>query len=153
MTKSWVLRGKDNRRRVAGAKFDRDLGLCLGPYLAHHLVPFAVGKARGVVPSFDLAVETDVGPQMMAVRGDVQAVAARPRGFSKTGALKLKFRYCSDQSSGKARLSSVEREIGRALPIRRCRVLMPMIRSTVRTCLCRQATKASSISTSFSASW
>ena len=46
--------------------------LRFGPDLAHHLVPLMVGQARGVFPAFDLAVEDGVGPQMMAVRGEMQ---------------------------------------------------------------------------------
>ena len=46
--------------------------LRLGPDLVHHLVPFAVGEPGGVVPRLDLALEARVGPEMMAVRGEVQ---------------------------------------------------------------------------------
>ena len=49
-----------------------DMGLRLGPDLAHDPVPLAVGEPRRILPAFDLPVEAGVGPQMMAVRGEVQ---------------------------------------------------------------------------------
>ena len=65
---------EDDRIRLSGPKLGRDIGLRLGPDLAHHLVPLAVGEPRGVVPRLDLSVEAGVGPQMMAVRREVQAL-------------------------------------------------------------------------------
>jgi hypothetical protein len=48
------------------------MALRLGPDFAHHLVPLEVGEAGGVVPRLGLALEAGVGPQMVAVRGEMQ---------------------------------------------------------------------------------
>ena len=74
------VRRKDDRVGPAGAELSRDLALRLRPDLAHDLVPLAVGKPRGVIPRFDLPVEAGVGPEMMAVRGEVQPVGIGVRG-------------------------------------------------------------------------
>ncbi len=58
----------------------RDIRLRLGPDLAQDLVPFVVGQTGGVVPRLGLAVEAGVGPQVMAVRGEVQALGIGGRG-------------------------------------------------------------------------
>src|SRR6478752_6541456 len=51
------IRGENDCRGVVRAEFARDMLLGFGPDLLHHLVPLAVGKARGVVPGGDLASE------------------------------------------------------------------------------------------------
>ncbi len=84
------------------------MGLRLRPDLAHHPVPFMVGQASGVFPAFDLALERGVGPQMMAVRGEMEPVGSGSRGSSRKSGLKLKVRSSATISSGKARLVRVE---------------------------------------------
>ena len=64
--------GEDDRVRLGGAELARDMDLRLGPDLVHHLVPFAVGEAGRVVPRLHVPVEARVGPEMMAVRREVQ---------------------------------------------------------------------------------
>ena len=80
------VRGEDDRVRLPGAELARDLGLGLGPDLAHHLVPLAVGEAGGVVPRLDLPLEAGVGPEMMAVRGEMQPVGIGRQAAARTAA-------------------------------------------------------------------
>src|SRR6185369_4827374 len=99
---------EDDRIRLSGPKLARDIGLRFGPDFAHHLVPLAVGEPRGVVPRLDLPVEAGVGPEMMAVRSEVQPSgigAEAPREQS----LEAQRSVLRAQSSGKTRLSSVAR--------------------------------------------
>ena len=117
--KSWVLERKDDCAGVVGAKLARDIGLGLGPDLVHHLVPLAVGEPRGVIPCRDLAVEARVGPQMMAVRGEVQPVGIGAAGSAEQR-LEAQRSVLSDHSSGNTRLSRVERDRTRRRS-RRCR--------------------------------
>ena len=106
------VRRKDDRVRIAGAELARDMRLRLGPDLVHDLVPFAVGEARGVFPRLHMPVEAGVGPEVMAVRGEVQPLGigaeapAEQRFEAQAETSKL---VLSDHSSGKIRLSSVER--------------------------------------------
>ena len=86
MRKSWVLAANTIADGIAAAKLGGDMGLRLGPHLAHHPVPFAVGEPRGIVPAFDLPGEAGVGPQMMAVRGEVQPVGRRAEAAARTEA-------------------------------------------------------------------
>ena len=84
------------------------MSLGFRPDLVHDPIPFAVGKARCVFPAFDLSLEAGVGPKMMAVRGHVQ-----PRRVGHQAAreerLEAQSAVLKDQSSGKARFSSVDR--------------------------------------------
>ena len=77
---------KDDRVGLAGAELGGDIGLGLGPDLAHDLVPLAVGEPGGVVPRLDLALEAGVGPQMMAVRGEVQPLGIGAEAARRTAA-------------------------------------------------------------------
>ena len=106
--KSWVFGAKTIASRDAGAELGRDLGLRRGPDLVHHLVPLAVGEPRGVVPRLDLPVEAGVGPQMMAVRGEVQPAGIGPR-LRREQPFETQRSVLSDHSSGNTRFSSVER--------------------------------------------
>ena len=101
------IAGKDDRVRLAGAELCRDRGLRFGPQFAHHPLPFAVGKPRGVFPAFDLAGEAGVGPQVVAVRRHVQALRRRRQAAGKE---MLEAHSCVRiaQSSGNARFSRVE---------------------------------------------
>ena len=70
--KSWVL---DEKTTASGSPVPSSRAtwrLRFGPDLAHHPVPLAVREAGGVVPRLDLALEAGVGPEMMAVRGEMQ---------------------------------------------------------------------------------
>src|SRR5437764_308115 len=126
------------------------MGLRLGPDLVHHFVPLAVREAGGVVPRFDLPLEARVGPKVMAMRREMQPLGIRRQAAAEQR-LETQRAVLSDHSSGKTRLSRVARRYGAPAepPVPG---LLPMIRSTVSTCLCRQASSASSMSTSFSAS-
>ncbi len=99
---------EDDRVGHRRAQLFGDIGLRLGPDLVHDPVPLAVGEPRRILPAFDLAFEAGVRPQMMAVRGDVQ-----PLGIGAEAAreerLETQSSVLSDQSSGNARFSSVER--------------------------------------------
>ena len=99
--------GEHDRRGVVAAKLARDLGLGGGPYFAHHPVPLAIGEAGGVVPAFDLAIVTGVGPQVVAVRRHVQP-AGRGAKAAREQMLEAQRSVRSDQSSGNARLVSVD---------------------------------------------
>ena len=121
---------------IAGAELGGDMALRFGPHLAHHLVPLAVGEPGGVLPAFDLSFEAGVGPQMMAVRGEMQPARDRRRGFAENSRLKLKDRSSSTtvRERRACRASSADRRAPAEPPVPR---LLPMIRSTVSTCLCR----------------
>ena len=101
-------RREHDRVGHAAAKLASDIRLGLGPDLIEDFVPLGVGQAGGVVPRLDLAVEAGVGPQMMAVRGEVQAL----RICGQTPAeqpLETQRSVLSAHSSGNTRLSRVER--------------------------------------------
>ena len=100
------IRREHDRRRIAAPQFVGDMGLRLGPHLAHHAVPLAVGKPRGILPAFDLPGEARVGPQMMAVRGEVQPPGSGAKALREQR-LEAHRLVLSDHSSGKARLVSV----------------------------------------------
>src|SRR4051794_16091941 len=116
----------------------------------------ASGAAAGSTPGgaaeplLDLGVEASVRAEMMAVRREMQ-----PFGIGRQAAaeqrLEAQRAVLKDHSSGKMRFSSVERRYGAPAdpPVPG---LLPIIRSTVSTCLWRQLASASSMSTSFSAS-
>src|SRR5688572_9934759 len=74
---------EQDRRRIAGSQFRRNMGLGLGPYLAHHLVPFIVRQSRRVLPALDLALEGSVGPQMVAMRREMQSPRIGAEAFSE----------------------------------------------------------------------
>jgi hypothetical protein len=82
--------------------------LSLGPDFVHHLVPLAVSEPRRVVPRFDLAFEAGVGPQVMAVPGEMQplGICAETAGEQVFEAQRS---VLSAHSSGKILLSRVER--------------------------------------------
>ena len=99
--------GEDDRGRIAAAELDGNLGLGFAPQWEHHMAPLAIGESGGIIPALDLAVKAGVGPQMMAVRGDVQAVW---RG-GKTARKQMLVTHRSvlrDHSSGNARLVRVD---------------------------------------------
>ena len=62
--------------------------------------------ARGIIPTLDLAFERSIGPEMMAMRSDVQPVGRRLDAFRKEP-LEAHMSVRRSQSNGKARLSSV----------------------------------------------
>ena len=101
------VRGKNDRGWVAAAKLRRDMGLRLGPDLAHDPVPFIVGETGRIVPAFDLPLVRGVGPEVVAVRREVEPVgrggqALREERFETQSSV------LSDQCSGKARVVRVE---------------------------------------------
>ena len=96
------VRREDDRVRHAGAKLGRDMALRFRPDLVHDAVPFAVGKAGGVIPAFDLPLEACVRPEMMAVRGHVQPRRVGPEA-SREQMLEVQSSVLSVHSSGKAR--------------------------------------------------
>src|SRR5690606_16210800 len=55
------------------AQLARDVALSLGDDLAEDQVPFAISETVGLGPGADLAVEAGVGPQVVAVGGEMQA--------------------------------------------------------------------------------
>ncbi|MNI50190.1 hypothetical protein D3C73_1048360 [compost metagenome] len=78
--------GEDQPVGRGQAQFAGDVALSLGDDLAEDQVPFAVGEAIGLGPGLDLAVEAGVGPQVMAVGGEMQpfgieAERAREQGL------------------------------------------------------------------------
>ena len=102
------VRRKHDRVRHCRTEFVRHMALRLGPDLVHDPVPLAVSQSRRIFPAFDLPFEAGVRPQMMAVGGHVQPVrigAEAPREKR----LETQSDVLSDQSSGKARFSSVDR--------------------------------------------
>ena len=124
---------EDDGRRIGDAKLVRDIGLGLGPDRIHYLVPFHVGEAGGVLPAFDLPVERSVGPEMMAMRGEVEPPGRRFQA-PREEALETHMSVRKSHSAGKARFSSVERRYAAPAepPVPGFR---PMIRSTVSMCL------------------
>ena len=98
---------EDDGRWITAPKLFGDMGLRLGPHLAHDPVPLVVGKPGRIFPAFDLALERGVGPQMMAVRGEMKPVGRGGEALRKER-LEAQSSVLSDQSSGKARLVRVE---------------------------------------------
>ena len=91
----------------AGTQLVGDMGLSLGPHFAHHPVPFLVGEPGRVFPRLDLAIEAGVGPQMMAVRGQVQPLRSRPER-AREQMLEAQRPVLSAHNSGKARFDRVD---------------------------------------------
>ncbi len=119
------VRRKDDGGGVAAAELARHMALRLGPDLVHHLVPLAVGETGGVVPGVGLPGEAGVGPQMMAVRREMQSVrvrgeAAREEWFEAHWGLKLKVRSLATTAPGTP-VSRASRAGTAPRPIRRCR--------------------------------
>ena len=77
------IAGEHHRAGVGGAKLIGDMALRLGPDLAHDPVPFAIGQPRGIVPRLDLPRKAGVGPQMMAVRRQVEPPRCRGQAFGE----------------------------------------------------------------------
>src|SRR4051812_15559845 len=98
---------EDDRVGHAGAELRGDFALSFGPNLAHDLVPFAVGEPRGVLPRLELSVVAGVGPQMMTVRREMQALGIGVQALAEQR-LETQRSVLSDHNSGKMRLSSVE---------------------------------------------
>ena len=94
--------------RNASAQFCRNMTLRLGPDLVHDAVPFAVGETRRIFPAFDLAFEASIRPEVMAVRGELEPLRIRSQA-AREERLEAQSAVLNDQSSGKARLSKVER--------------------------------------------
>ena len=96
-----------------------DMRLRFGPDLAHHLVPFMVGQPRRIFPAFDLALERGVGPEMMAVGGEMEPIGRRAEAFGEQ-----RLEAQSHRSSGTiipGRPASTGSRRGRQRPpIRRC---------------------------------
>ena len=107
--KSWVFGGEDDRRRHVRPELARDVVLRFRPDLVHHSVPLAVRKPSGVVPGLDLPFEARVGPQMMAVRREMQPLGIRRQAAGEQR-LETQRAVLSDHNSGKTRFSSVERK-------------------------------------------
>ncbi|MNC29706.1 hypothetical protein D3C75_779690 [compost metagenome] len=59
--------------------------LGFGNDLAEHQIPLAVGEAVGLGPGLDLGVETGVGPQMMAMGGEMQPLGIQTQGAREEG--------------------------------------------------------------------
>src|SRR6185312_11266052 len=99
---------KDDRGRLAGSELGRDLALGRWPDFVHHLVPLAVSETCGVVPRLNMPLEARVGPEMMAVGGEMQ-----PRRIGSEASREQPFEIqrsvLSAHNSGKTRLSRVER--------------------------------------------
>ena len=55
----------------------RDAPLHLGNHLAEDMRPLAIGQPRRILPACQLSIEGHVGPVVMAVRGEVQALRHR----------------------------------------------------------------------------
>ena len=56
------------------------MGLGLGDHLTEDEIPLVVGMQIGVEPGLLLRLETRVGPQVMAVRGEMQPTGRRRQG-------------------------------------------------------------------------
>jgi|GEM_PF-6302592 len=67
------------------AQFARDVSLSLGDDLAEDQVPFAIGETVGLGPGPDLAVEAGVGPQVVAVGGEMQALGIKTERAREQG--------------------------------------------------------------------
>ncbi|MNT19948.1 hypothetical protein D3C72_1552360 [compost metagenome] len=63
----------------------RHMLLRLGDDLAEDQLPLAVGEAVGLGPGLDLGVEAGVGPQVMAVGGEMQAFRVKAERARKEG--------------------------------------------------------------------
>jgi hypothetical protein len=57
--------------------------LRLAPNRTHHLIPFVIGKRGCILPCFHLTRKARIGPQMVAVRCEVQPVGIRRQGAGK----------------------------------------------------------------------
>ena len=67
------IRRRHQRCLIGQLEMARDTGSYRGPHLAEDNFPFVVELARGVLPGQSLRVESDVRPERMAVRGEMQA--------------------------------------------------------------------------------
>ena len=61
------------------------MALGLGHDLIEDPVPFPVGKLVGFEPGADMAVERGVGPQVMAVGREMQALGVQRQGAGEKG--------------------------------------------------------------------
>jgi hypothetical protein len=61
-----------DRRRVRQVEDPRHMALRRRHDLSEYLLPLAVGEARGVEPALLLRREGDIGPEVMAVGGEMQ---------------------------------------------------------------------------------
>jgi len=98
--------GEAERRGIGQLQFIRDMLLRFGPDRPHDPVPFVVRQRRRVLPGGKMTGMAGIGPEMMAVRGEMQAV-----GIGRQGSGKQMFPahswVRSDHNSGKARLPTV----------------------------------------------
>ena len=90
------------------SELSRDLGLRGGPHLAHHLVPFEVGEQGRILPRLHVTIEARVGPEVMAMGREMQPLRIRAEAPAEQ-VLEAQRCVLSAQSSGKTRLSSVDR--------------------------------------------
>ena len=102
------VRSEHQGARIGQPEFGRDMRLGRGPDLAHHPLPFAVGKAHAVLPGGELADIGGIGPQMMRMRGEVQPLGRRRQRALEQVLVARHSWVRSVQSSGKARLASVD---------------------------------------------
>lgn len=77
--------GKDQAVGRRQTQFGRHMGLSLGDHFAEDQVPLLVGMGVGVQPGLLLGLETDVGPQMMAVRREMQPTGRRRQSAGEEG--------------------------------------------------------------------
>ena len=106
--KSCVFEEKAIESGSAAAELARDVALSLGPHFFHHLFPFAVGEAGRVVPRFYVSFPARVRPKVVAVRREVQSHGIGTETSREQG-LETERSVLSAHSSGKTRLSSVDR--------------------------------------------
>ncbi|MNN66967.1 hypothetical protein D3C81_1825720 [compost metagenome] len=77
--------GEDQAVRRGQVQFPRHMLLGLGNDLAEDQLPLAVGEAVGLGPGLDLGVEAGVGPQVMAVGGEMQSLGIEAEGAREEG--------------------------------------------------------------------
>ena len=102
------VRGEGDRIRLSRPELGRNLGLGRGPDLVHHLVPFAVGEEGGIVPRLQMPFEARVGPEVVAVRREMQSLGIGIQASAEQP-FEAQRSVLSAHSSGNTRFSSVER--------------------------------------------
>ena len=61
------------------------MGLGLGNHMAEDEIPLVVSMQIGVEPGLLLRLKTGVGPQVMAMRGEMQPTGRRRQGAGEEG--------------------------------------------------------------------
>ena len=98
--------GKGDCRRIGQSQFAGDVALGFGDDFAEHPVPFVIGQPCRVVPRLDLSGIAGIGPQVVAVRSEMEPVR-RGTQRARKQMLVAHSAVRSDHSSGKARLPKV----------------------------------------------